>query len=281
MAEIESWVCPTCNNEVLTPFCPTCGEGAPTVRDLTLHGLFSQFLHAFSTIDRRLLRSFRYLITQPGLLTVAYVQGQRVPYTGPFQIFLIANVLFFAMQYLTHTNIVSSTLDSHLYHQDWSALAQNLVANRLAAKPTTIELYTPVFNQAIVLYAKSLIILMVFPLAILLQILFYQNRQPFVAHVVFSLYFYTFLLLLFCLSLVAAEIDFILGGNGLNSAHVDNILSVFNLAASAVYLFMATGTVYGAKGKERIVKVILLTLTVGGILVGYRFLLFLITLYTT
>ena len=67
------------------------------------------------------------LITQPGVLTVAYIQGRRVPYIPPFQLFLIANVLFFALQSLTNTNIVSSPMDSHLHMQDWNAIAENLV----------------------------------------------------------------------------------------------------------------------------------------------------------
>jgi len=185
----ESWTCPTCNSTVSTPYCPTCGESPPSARDLTLRGLLAQPFHAFRSIDGRLIRSFRCLVTRPGVLTVAYVQGRRMPYRGPFQLFLIANVLLFAMQSLTNTNIVSSTLDTHLHNQDWRAVARRLVAHRLETKQTTLDLYAPVFNQAIVLYAKSLIILMVLPFAILLLILFYRNWQPFVAHVVFSLYF--------------------------------------------------------------------------------------------
>jgi hypothetical protein len=277
----EPWTCPSCNSTVSTPYCPTCGESPPSARDLTLRGLFTQLFHAFSSIDGRLIRSFRCLVTRPGVLTVAYVQGRRMPYIGPFQLFLIANVLFFAMQSLTHTNIVSSTLDSHLHIQDWRAVAHRLVAHRLETKQTTLDLYAPIFNQAIVLYAKSLIILMVLPFAILLLILFYRNSQPFVAHVVFSLYFYAFLLLLFCVSLAVAAVDVLLGGAGLISARMDNILSLINLTACATYLFIATGTVYGASGLIRGIKVLVLAVAVAGILLGYRFMLFLITLYAT
>ena len=124
--------------------------------------------------------------------------GRLKLYLGPFQLFLFANVLFFAMQSLTNTNIFSSTLDSHLHNQDWHAFAQHLVSQRLQTLQTTLELYAPIFDRAIVLHAKSGIILMVLPFAILLPVLFYRNRQPFVAYAVFSLHFYAFVLLLFC-----------------------------------------------------------------------------------
>jgi hypothetical protein len=275
------WTCPTCLSEVLTPFCPTCGERTLNTDDLKLRGLFKQFFHALSSIDSRLIRSFRDLVRRPGLLTVAYVRGQRMPYTGPIQLFLIANVLFFAMQSLTNRNIVSSQLDSHLYNQDWSVLAQRPVLNRLETMDKTLESYAPIFNNAVVTNAKSLIILMTVPFTLLLPILFFRARQPFVAHIVFSLNLYTFLLLLFCVCIAIAAIDVLFGGEGLNSATMDNVLSLFNLAACAVYLYIAVGRVYGGNSIIRAIKIAILGPAVATILLGYRFVIFLITLYST
>src|SRR6185503_1276216 len=110
--------------------------------------------------------------------------------------------LFFALESLTSTNVVSSTLDSHLHTQDWSAVAQRLVSARLTEMGTTIDVFAPVFDRAIVQYAKSLIILMVLPFAAVLPVVFRRNRKPFGVHVVFALHFYAFLLLLFCCSLL-------------------------------------------------------------------------------
>ena len=56
-------------------------------------------------------------VTRPGALTVAYLRGQRKADLLPFQIFLVANVLFFAIQSVTGENVFSTTLDSHLHHQ--------------------------------------------------------------------------------------------------------------------------------------------------------------------
>jgi len=277
----EPWSCPTCNDAVSSPYCPACGERPASARDLTLRGLFDQLFRAFINIDSRLIRSFRYLLTRPGELTVAFVQGRRMPYIGPFKLFLIANVLFFAVQSKTNTNIVSSALDSHLHNQDWQALAQRLVSSHLDTRQTTLDLYAPIFNRAVVLRAKSFIIVMVLPFAFLLPIMFYRSRQPFVVHVVFSLHFYGFLLLLFCVSLAVVAVDVLLGGAGLNSARIDRILSLINLTACATYLYIATGTVYRASGAIRAVKVLALAIAVAGILLGYRFVLFLFTLYTT
>ena len=281
MTSTKSWTCPTCNRRISTPYCPACGERPLNAHDLTLRGLLNQVFHAFSNIDSRLIRTFRNLARRPGLLTVAFVRGQRMLYTGPFQLFLIANVLFFAMQSLTNTDVVSSKLDSHLHNQDWRVLAQRLVSHRLEEMRTTQDLYTPIFNQAVALNAKSLIILTAVPFALLLPIVFYRERRPFVTHAIFSLHLYTFLLLLFCVSLMVAAVDVLFGGAGLNSARMDNILSIFNLAACAIYLYIATGRVYGGNRIIRALKVAVLAPAVASILLGYRFAIFLITLYST
>lgn len=278
---MTAWTCPSCGALVSSPYCPACGERRLAPRDLTLRGLLGQAWKAFSSLDGRLLRSVVALVAHPGRLTVAHATGKRLPYLGPFNLFLATNVLFFATQSLTHTNIFSSTLDSHLHQQDWSALAQSLADARLAATHRTLSAYAPLFDQAALVNAKSLVILMVPPFAALLPLAFLRSRRPFVTHVVFATHLYAFLLLLFSAAMVVAAIEGGLGGGGLASPRVDTVLSIVNLAACAAWLYVAAGVVYEAKGVVRVVSALGLALAVGGIVLGYRFALFLITLYTT
>lgn len=275
------WTCPTCERVVSTPYCPGCGERALNARDHTLRGLIDHVVEVLSNVDARLVRSVRCLATRPGFLTVAYLQGRRKPYLLPFSLFVVANLVFFGVQSLTPANIFSTPLDKHLHDQIWSAIAQRLVSHRLATLETTLDLYAPVFNQAVLLNAKSLVILMVLFFAMLPPILFYRARHPFVAHIVFSLHLYAFLLLLFCVALGIAEIDILLGGAGLDSVGLDHALSIALLLACGTYLYVATRTVYGETGLSRSLKASALALAVAFIVLGYRFLLLPITLYST
>ena len=281
MVERKHWTCPTCKVTVTTPFCAGCGEEPLAPRDLTLRGVAEKAIHALTSIDARTARSAWKLLRHPGELTVAWTTGVRKAYVAPFQLFLIANVIFFALQSLTGENVFSSSLDSHLHHQDWSDLARSLLTRRLEATHTNLEQYAPAFDRAVVLNAKSLILLMTLPFALLLPLAFLRERRPFMTHVAFSLHLYTFLLLLFCVALLAAKLSALLGFGGLDSPTVDNVLSVANLAACAVYIYLAIGPVYGATGALRTTKAIFLALAVGAIVLGYRFMLFLITLYST
>ncbi|MGH8766312.1 MAG: DUF3667 domain-containing protein [Burkholderiales bacterium] len=277
----NSWTCPMCTVALTTAYCPTCGERRPQARDLTLPGLLRLLYKSFSHVDGKLFRSLRLLVIRPGFLTQAYAQGRRQSYIGPFALFFSVNALFFVTQSLMSVNIFSTPLDSHLHGQDWSALANSLVAQRLDATQSSLQRFAPLFDQAVALNAKSLIVLMALVFSVLLPLAFHQSRSPVVVHVAFSLHLYAFLLLLFCVLSAVAAVDVLFGGAGLKSARMDNILTAINLAACATYLYLATGTVYGARGAGRVFKVAALTLAVGAIVLGYRFALLLITLYTT
>ena len=263
-----------------TAFCPSCGEEPLRPRDLTVRDMSGQFLRALSSVDGKLMRSFRLLLTRPGELSVAHVAGRRRACLGPLQLFFIANALFFAIESVTHANIFSSTLASHLQQQDWSPIAQALADRRVAAKGVTLAAFAPAFDHAAVLNAKALIILMALAFAPFLPAFFYGAHRRFGAHIVFALHLYTFLLLLFCLSLVLAEIELRLGGAGLASPVVDLVLTLFNLGASGLYLYLAIGAFYGARGISRVAKAAGLAAVILGITLGYRFVIFLVTLYS-
>lgn len=275
------WTCPGCGAAVATRYCARCGEEPTPPRDLTLRGLAEKVFHALTSIDARLLGTVRVLLRRPGELTRAWVAGVRRPYVAPFQLFLVANVFFFTVQWATGQNVFSSTLDSHLHHQDWSALAQPALSERLAQTHRTLAEYEPTFDHAVALNAKSLVLLMTVPFALLLPLVFLRERRPFMAHVVFSLHVYTYLLLIFCVALLAGRFSRFLGFGGIEAPMVDNVLSVALLVLAAVYVFRAIGTAYGTSGVRRAVQAVAVVVAIAALVLGYRFALFFITLYGT
>ncbi len=273
------WTCPACELGVATPFCPRCGEGAPEPRHLELRGLVGALVHELTSIDGRLLRSLWWLLRRPGALTLAYVRGDRKRTIAPLQLFLLSNVLFFLVQSWTGINVFSTPLASQLHQQDWSALARRLVAQHLEQTNMRLEEFAPVFDRSVALYAKSLIILMVPPFTLVLALMFRRSGRPWITHAVFALHLCTFLLLLFCLTLLVASFAQLLGGGGLDSAVVDTVLSAINLAVCGAYVFIAAGVVFDARGIVRVLEVAGLAVTAGAVVLGYRFLIFLITLH--
>jgi hypothetical protein len=212
---------------------------------------------------------------------VAYLEGQRKPYLGPLPLFLVANALFFASESLTGGRVFTTPLDAHLHTQPWSHAAELLVSHRLAAKQTALELYAPVFDHAVAVNARSLIVFMALSFVGALAMVFPGGKRPPVAHALFSFHLYAFLLLLFCLATAVPPVDRWFGGAGFASERLDDVLSITLLLACALYLYISTGRVYGATGAGRMGRVAVLTVAAAAIVLGYRFVLFVITLFTT
>jgi hypothetical protein len=274
-----SWTCPTCSRAVTTLYCPTCGERRLQARDLRFRGLLAQMSQSVTNLDARLIRTVRCLFRHPGELTVRYLQGPRKPYIGPIAFFLLANVLFVGMESLTGSNVFATPLAQHLSNQPWSGWIAPYIAERVAARGTTLAAYAPVFDKAVADHAKSLVALMVPPFAIVAALVYRRSGRPFVAHAAFSLHFHAFMLLLLSVALLVPTIDVWFGGAGLRSRLLDNGLALAHLVLCAIYLYFASGPVYGARGAARIVQALILTLGAMLTFLGYRFALLWITLY--
>jgi len=278
---VSAWRCPTCKMSVTTRFCPSCGEEPLKPRDLTLRGFAEKAVHDFTSIDARTLRSVRTVILRPGELTLAWFQGIRKPYILPLALFLLANVVFVAVQLSTGQHVFNSSLDSHLHHQDWSPLAQALLSRRLDVTGQSIDEYAPLFDRRVAIHAKSLVVLMSLAFSLMLPFVFLRKKRPFMLHVVFSLHFYAFVLLLMSASLLIARVSTFLGYGGIEAATVDNVLSVAMLLICTAYIYRAIGPVYESQGARRVVSAVVLVIGVAALVLGYRLALFLITLYST
>jgi Protein of unknown function (DUF3667). len=275
------WTCPTCAKGRRMRFCPQCGEERLRPDDLSLRDLLAQFLKNTSSIDGKLVRSWRTLLTRPGRLTAAHIGGERRWTMNPVTLFFLANAVFVAMQSVTGVNVLSSPLSSHLHSQDWSAFAQSLIGQRLVERNLTLEAYAPVFDRMALFNAKALIILMALAFAPLPAVIFRGRHLPAGAHIVFALHLYAFVLLVLSVSVLLAEADILLGGQGLSSGAVDNVLSILNLLACGAYIYFAIPKVYSANGWLNWASAIVMTFVMAFLFVGYRFVIFLITFYTT
>ena len=281
MTTVATWTCPSCRGVVATAYCPDCGERPLRPQELTLHGLASQALEALTDVDGRLLRSLRALVTRPGLLTVAYAEGRRKPFIGPVSLFLTTNVLFFAIEAIVGGTVFAAPLQGHLQTQPWSGIAGPLVAARLQALNLPLDAFAPRFDAAVATHARTLILLMTICFAPVAALIFHGGRRPFVVHAVFSLHLYAFILLTLTAGTLVPAAGMITGGVRSTSETLDHVLTLALLAVVAVYLYKAIGVVYGGRRSARLLQAAALTTATAAIVLGYRFGLFLLTLYTS
>jgi hypothetical protein len=283
-ANDAAWTCPSCGATASSPFCPACGERRWNEHDLTFKHLLEQLLESLIHFDGRLFRTARVLVTAPGRLTTAYLTGCHRPYVAPFHIFLVANVIFFLVQLLSRLEILSVPLASELEHQIYSSFAQRLVTQHLAGTGMSIGQYAPIFEHAEGLYAKSLIMLMLPLFAMAAGLLFVDRRKVAVAHLVFAVHFYAFLLVFLTVLFPAfALVTVVLHQLGIpmNAGVLDWIATLLEALPCVVYLAKSTAVVYQAGLVRCWLSASLLTVATLYILYAYRLVLFVVTLWAT
>lgn len=84
--------CLNCGTRFDGRFCSSCGqdstEGTPSLAEW-IREAFSEV----ASFDSRIWKSLRTLVTRPGHLTLAWLEGRRQSYTRPLRLFLLAVIL--------------------------------------------------------------------------------------------------------------------------------------------------------------------------------------------
>ena len=283
----KRWLCPTCREEHATHFCGSCGEKRLDHHDLTIAGLVGHALESLTHVDGRVFRSVRDLVIRPGALTAAYMRGQRRPYFAPFQIFLVMNVLFFVLQSALGFQVLSNDFGSHIgtwkrSGQFYSAIARPIAERRLAATGRTIEQYTDVFNHAVRVNAKGLVVAMVPLVGLVVLAFFPRGRYPLTTAIVFALHLLAFFLFVEALLMPLLGVP---AGVLLSALSVgwlwDPLISAVLLALCAAWIYKASQVVYGASAISGGLKAAGIAGLLVPVIIAYRFIIFLVTLFTT
>jgi hypothetical protein len=90
----------TCKNceepfQAYFKFCPYCGQQAKD--ELTVKVLFYNTISNYFSFDARFFKSFFPLLFKPGYLASKFIEGKRLLYLHPAQMYLFITVVFFFM----------------------------------------------------------------------------------------------------------------------------------------------------------------------------------------
>lgn len=75
-------------------FCSYCGQKNITNK-LSLSSFFNSLFEGFLSYDSRFWNTFLLLLTKPGKVSKDYVEGKRVRFVNPFQLYLNVSIIFF------------------------------------------------------------------------------------------------------------------------------------------------------------------------------------------
>ena len=89
--------CKTCSETLQGTYCHKCGEKVVEESDFHFKTLVKETFGGIFNFDSKIFKSFYYLLLKPGKLSVNYVEGVRIPFMKPIQLFLVINVFFFLL----------------------------------------------------------------------------------------------------------------------------------------------------------------------------------------
>jgi hypothetical protein len=188
--------CENCGAALAGPWCHACGQGThdplASVRALVAHVTADLF-----SVDSRAVRSVRDLLLRPGAATRAYLQGQRVRYTGPLQIYLLAAAVFFlvnAWRPIVAFDTRTRTVSARMSAMGVSGHMSDEEAARLASRGMTIDMFRERFDDIVQGNLPTFMAGSILLFALALHA-FYRGRG-YMAHLVFALHWCAFYLLL-------------------------------------------------------------------------------------
>ena len=277
--------CPTCGAEISGRFCPDCGEKKFSAADLSIRHFFTHALGDFFHFDSKMFRSFRLLFTRPGFLTAEYLRGCRKPYLHPFQLFFVANLIYFVLQPYMGWSGLRTTLNVQTHSMSYSTMAARMVAARIAAKGMSMEAFTHSFDHVIDIEARSLVVLMVLLYTALLAVLEWRKRTYIGQHLVFCLHYTAFWLITVFIGIYGGSYWVMRAAlsaqYAIPSLNWDRDLFGVALVVMVAYGARALQRVYQDTIGMAIVKAFILAMALHYILNIYRFVLFLIALYAS
>ena len=282
---IELQQCTNCGSPWQGRYCSECGQKRRDPRDFSLKQFFITLIQEFTFFDSKLIRSVRLLVAKPGFLTTEFFASRDKRYMKPLQLFVTVNILYFLLlQVVFHFNTFNSPLSVQHDNLPYSSLIRPMIDSDIVRHHVTFQGYEAKYNSITDNEAKTLVILMIPFFSVLLSLLYVRHKHYHGEHVVFTLHFYAFFMLLCSFGVgimgVATEILAALMKIRLTASDYDNILTFIPAICCAVYLYFALRRVYHDSWAKAVLRSSALTFSLIYILTVYRFLLFFSTYFS-
>jgi Protein of unknown function (DUF3667) len=263
--------CASCGTPLMGKFCHQCGEKALQPTDFSVRDFAADVVQQVTSLDFKLLRSFRALLLQPGRLTKEFALGRRRLYTPPLALFLMANVLYFFLA--PHVSTFNASLANQLHEQFYSQWAMNSLVEKYRTAPHfALQIYDAKYNLVSKEISKSLVIINAPLLALLFFAINARRSRFFIVELVFSLHFFAFLMTV----LTAAGI-FYLFKNPLAPLISQFFEPIFATVAFTYFVF-SVRRAYQTGWPEALRKGVYLSVAYLVTIIFYRFVLFALTL---
>jgi len=186
-------LCKNCNAELAGAYCSKCGQKRFSLANLSVKQFLARALKDLSRFDFKLFSDLPRLLFRPGMLTREFVEGRIHQHIKPSTMFLWMNVFFFLAGY----KALFPREGFYAANTYWPGLGSRIV-EKAAERGIPLANYIPMFNEHLAHYEKYLYFCLVPIFAVFLFVLyFYRRDNYYVRHVVFSVHFWSYLVVFF------------------------------------------------------------------------------------
>lgn len=274
----KSHICISCENSFTGNYCNNCGEKVLNPKERSLRHILGEIIDALTGANKKFWKSFLYLLFKPGLLTKEYLLGKRKKYMSPIGMFFFINLIYFIFQ---PADTLNTSFRSQVNQQAYSNLAMKQTVNKLNTTNLTFDEVEIKYDRLSKDISKIILIVLVFLYSIPSTLLFYNKDKQYFSHFIFSLHFFSFVILSFLiiipgvLSLILwlthslAELSIIKKFDA-NSWPVTLAILISLLA----YIFLSAVKTYQGNKILTFLKSLGLIILLFPIIIGYRFILF-------
>jgi len=186
-------LCKNCNAELAGAYCSKCGQKRFSLANLSVKQFLASARKDLSRFDFKLFSDLPRLLFRPGMLTREFVEGRIHQHIKPSTMFLWMNVFFFLAGY----KALFPREGFYAANTYWPGLGSRIV-EKAAERGIPLANYIPMFNEHLAHYEKYLYFCLVPIFAVFLFVLyFYRRDNYYVRHVVFSVHFWSYLVVFF------------------------------------------------------------------------------------
>ena len=226
-----SHICQNCGTDIKGKFCHACGQRASLAYNRSIKSFIEHFFEELFVWDSRALRSIKYLLIRPGFLTHEYISGRVQSYISPLKLFLFTSLISFFIMIKADPDVYSSMVTESDKETDYIA---SFILEKESNSGESKELYIDNFNEQVSGNITLYVFFIMVVFSVLLKIIYITKKIFYVEHLVFTLHFFTFVLI--CM-FAGTFIDTIW----------DSAVVVFIYVIPIIYLFLALKTVYHKK----------------------------------
>ena len=263
--------CQNCGNYLNGTYCSNCGEKQFDKHELTVKHFFGEILESFFHFDNRFFKSLKLLLTKPGQLSLNFVEGRRVYFMKPLQLFLVLNICLFFIP----GNPFSLPLYNYTTYGTFTKYGtKKIIADKIDKSSISLKEYTLQFDEKIKAESKEFIFCYIPFYAFILSLLFILSRRTIAEHLVFACHFMSLYMLLSILNTILIGLPFYYLSKLQHSQLFDNINTLVLEVLLFVYLFIAIRKFYKPSFLWALISACSISLTFIFILQYYRMLLF-------